>query len=148
MGRHVILAEFVKAVIEELHVVLDWVKVRVLAAVEVAAIIAQPDIVSSLGQHDRKRFGAVDYPGRRITEKTMLQKCDLSPRLNLGTLHPIHLQNISIFCGDPVHLTQQSLLLDELAQCLGHQSILQITHVPLTPTKSSFLGGIFQVLNT
>lgn len=46
----VVLSKLIEAVVKELSVIFDWVKMRVLTAVNITSVVSKPDVVSFFGK--------------------------------------------------------------------------------------------------
>lgn len=90
LGSRIILAELFETVIEEFRRVFHDTVLRVLTAVDVSTVVADPDVVALVGEDDGERLGAAENPRGRLTEKTVLQEDRLCTFLHIFPVNSEH----------------------------------------------------------
>ncbi len=83
----------------------------VFTGVDVAAVVAQPDVVAAVGQHEGQRAGRrIDDPQRAALDDAVLQQ-NRSP---FGVRDPVQFQDVAVARRHQVRLGAVAPVLDQL----------------------------------
>ena len=111
LRTRIILAILKEAVIEEFARVSLDIVLSMLTTVNVTTVIADPNVVALVGEHEAGRICSVLDPCVRITEEAMLQEDRLSADLHIFPVHAEQSYDVAIRCFHLVLLAVEIFLL-------------------------------------
>jgi hypothetical protein len=114
LGRGIVLTQLKETIVEESLLVFGRVQLSVRAAVFVASVVAEPDIVTSISEDVSQRRCSADAPGISIGEKTMLEENWLSSTSASFHSESEHLELIAIFRHYLITISHKSIFSSQL----------------------------------